>query len=452
MKYCVMVTLHGVHEFDLDAGAPDTGGQNVFVNQMARELVGMEWDVTIVNRGGYPHPRTGVTRRGTLPGPPPAGDRLRTVLIEDGMPRFVRKEEMGPNVPALADSLADILKEMTDAGRTPSLVISHYWDGGSVTAAALERLYRRGREGVDAGDRPIHAWIPHSLGAVKRRNMAPEYWGALGLDEREEWERHLLDHVGIVGTTSAAIHRSLVTDYSYAGPTVFLPPCIDPERFYPGTGGVEPQVARLLEVHSSRSADEISSMRIMSEISRTDRTKRKDIVLAVTAALAEEFPDLFLAITVDSRQEDLATELLRLIATYRIEDRVAVLGNIAPAVPALLRSSYLYITPSEMEGFGMSMQEAAACGVPSVASDLVPFATEFLLGSSRKTGEEHRAGVVVVPHGKTAAFTEAVRSLYTDRSRRDCLGRAAREITIPDFTWKRMLARFLDRIPDGGSP
>ncbi len=442
MKYCVMVTNHGVHEFNLDAGSPDTGGQNVFVNQMARELVGMDWDVTIVNRGGYTHPRTGALRRGTISAQPPLHTRLRVELIEDGAPRFVRKEEMGPHISELADSLTDLLVTMRQEGRFPEVIVSHYWDGGSVAAEALEKLSGESRTVIV--DQPVHVWIPHSLGAVKRRNTSSEFWASLGLNEREQWERHLLENVDAVGTTSSVIRESLLQDYRYTGPAVFLPPCIDPEVFFPGSGRVEPETAALLAAHSSRSAGEISSMRIISEISRTDRTKRKDIVLAVVAALGEEFPDLFLAVTIDSRQEDLARELKDLVSTYRIGDRVAVLGNIAPSVPGLLRSSYLYVTPSEMEGFGMSIQEAAACGVPSVASDLVPFATEYLTGAPRDNS--HGPGAVVVPHGDTAAFTDAVRNLYLDRSRRDALGAAARRITVPRFTWKRMLSRFLERI------
>lgn len=428
MNYCVTVTNHGVHEFDLDAGAPDTGGQNVFVNQMSRGLVDLEWDVTIFNRGGYPHPRTGVTRRGTLVAPPPYHDTLRTVLLEDGERTFVRKEAMAALVEPLAESLTAHLREMIANGRTPLLVVSHYWDGGCIAAAACRRLW-------PGGDGPFHAWVPHSLGTVKRRNMPREQWAALNLDEREHYERVLLSGSGplVVGATSAVIENSLVEDYGYRGTVVFLPPCIETERFHPGSGDVDSDAAQLLAEHSPLSVDRIRRMRILTEISRTDRTKRKDLIVEVFRRLARGIPDILLAITIDDRQKDVAGELRRQIEESGVAERVVVLGNVAPRVPALLRSTYLYITPSEMEGFGMSIQEAAACGVPAVTSDLVPFAVEYLADR----------GARVVPHGDIDAFTAAAKTLLQDRSVRDRMGRAAHAITVPEFTWRQTLHRFL---------
>lgn len=429
MKYCVTVTNHGVHEFDLDAGAPDTGGQNVFVNQMSRGLVDLGWDVTIFNRGGYPHPRTGVLRRGTIPAPAPYDGALRTVLLEDGVQTFIRKEEMGGRIETLAVALTAHLREMIERDRVPSLIVSHYWDGGCIAISACRNIW-------PDGDGPVHAWIPHSLGTVKRRNIPREQRPKLRLDEREEHERRLLAdaELSLVGSTSAVIERALTEDYGYNGTIEFLPPCVDAGKYFPGNGSVELETALLLERFGTLPAERISGMRILTEISRTDRTKRKDIVVEAFSRLARDWPDILLAITIDSRQEDIAAELLQQIERSGVEERVVVLGNVAPHVPALLRSSYLYITPSEMEGFGMSIQEAAACGVPAVSSDLVPFAVEYL-GST---------GAWVVPHGDTDSFVRATESLLRDDKLRGRMGRAARAITVPAFTWPRTLKQFLN--------
>lgn len=428
MKYCVTVTNHGVHEFDLDAGAPDTGGQNVFVNQMSRGMVDLGWDVTIFNRGGYPHPRTAIPRHGTIPAPAPYTDTLRTVLLEDGADSFIRKESMAPRLEPLTEALARHLRDMVKGGPTPALVVSHYWDGGCLAAAACKRVW-------PDGNGPVHAWIPHSLGAVKRRNIPREQWRALNLDERERYEHALLheNRSIILGATSAVIRTSLIEDYGYRGRIVFLPPCVDTTRFFPGSGSVEDDAVQLLAESGTVAPSRLRSMRILTEISRTDRTKRKDLVLEVFRRLAPRYPDILLAITIDDRQEDVARELRNQIGKSGLADRIVVLGNIASRVPALLRSSYLYVTPSEMEGFGMSVQEAAACGVPAVSSDLVPFAVEYLA----------HEGALVVPRGDTHAFTDAVDSLLRDRQRRDRMGRTAHAITVPEFTWPRALKRFL---------
>lgn len=54
-----MITNHGVHEWQVVPGLPDTGGQNVHVNQFTEALIDLGYRVTIVTRGGYPHPVTG---------------------------------------------------------------------------------------------------------------------------------------------------------------------------------------------------------------------------------------------------------------------------------------------------------------------------------------------------------------------------------------------------------
>jgi len=59
-----MITNHGIHQWQVIPGLPDTGGQNVFVNQFTEALAKLGFRITIVNRGGYSHPVTGEPQRG----------------------------------------------------------------------------------------------------------------------------------------------------------------------------------------------------------------------------------------------------------------------------------------------------------------------------------------------------------------------------------------------------
>ncbi len=47
-----MITNHGVHECEVTPGLPDTGGQNVHLNQFTDALTEQGYRVTIVGRGG----------------------------------------------------------------------------------------------------------------------------------------------------------------------------------------------------------------------------------------------------------------------------------------------------------------------------------------------------------------------------------------------------------------
>ena len=53
--HILMVTNHGIHQWDVIPGLPDTGGQNMFVNQLSATLAWLGFRITIANRGGYPH-------------------------------------------------------------------------------------------------------------------------------------------------------------------------------------------------------------------------------------------------------------------------------------------------------------------------------------------------------------------------------------------------------------
>ena len=104
-EHILMLTTHGVHEWEVVPGLTDTGGQNVFVNLFADELVRQRYKVTIANRGGYPHPITGDQQTGVVYKNP----YQRIVYLEDEDPLFIRKEDMDGQVEHLSNFLLDFL-------------------------------------------------------------------------------------------------------------------------------------------------------------------------------------------------------------------------------------------------------------------------------------------------------------------------------------------------------
>ena len=102
----------------------------------------------------------------------------------------------------------------------------------------------------------------------------------------------------------------------------------------------------------------------------------------------------------------------------------------------------------------MSAQEAAATGVPVVASHLVPFVTEYLLGTQAedvhceggrqplRVGE----GAIVVPADDVNGFARALEMLLTDDDLRIEMGKDAYHATVPRFTWQNVVAAFLDEM------
>ncbi|MGA9533312.1 MAG: glycosyltransferase [Anaerolineales bacterium] len=442
--HIVMISNHGVHEWRIVPGLPDTGGQVVFVNEFAKGLAAAGYRVTIVNRGGYQHPQTKELRRGVIY----RGPYQRILCLEDGRNEFVRKEDMADQMPALVEDLIDFFGE-----KMPEieLIISHYWD-----AAELANRWRQA-----TGSNRLHVWVPHSLGAIKKRNVAPEEWARLRIDERIEAEREILNQVDAAATTSSTIRNSLLDDYEYEGPLPFLPPSVDPDRYRPRAVEPDDPIWSFLAERSRLSDEEIRSRQIVTEISRTDTTKRKDILLRAFANARESMADILLVVSIDDSNRDLSAELHAQIDRLELADEVIVVGSIWDELPTLYAITSVYCTPSIMEGFGMSAQEAAATAVPVIASPMVPFASEYLLGSDvRQVASDNGggalrigAGAIVAPADDPAAFGQALRLILHDADMQRRMGRAAYRITIPDFTWGQRIRAFLGELslPVGGS-
>jgi len=49
--HILMITNHGIHQWDVVPGLTDTGGQNLFVNMFTDTLASFGFRVTIANRG-----------------------------------------------------------------------------------------------------------------------------------------------------------------------------------------------------------------------------------------------------------------------------------------------------------------------------------------------------------------------------------------------------------------
>jgi glycosyltransferase involved in cell wall biosynthesis len=144
---------------------------------------------------------------------------------------------------------------------------------------------------------------------------------------------------------------------------------------------------------------------------------------------------------------------MELIQSLGIRDKVAVLGSVWDVLPDLYAISQIYCTPSIMEGFGMSAQEAAATKVPVIASQLVPFATQYLFNepliNDDKDPYQIGEGAIIVSPDNISGFAEAISRLLTDDQLRRKMGKRAYQITIPRFTWPRVVDQFLQEIPLG---
>lgn len=434
-----MVTNHGIHDWEVRAGLADTGGQNQYVRSLSDTLVSLGFKVTTFNRGGFPDPVTGQIRTGASY----KDDHSRIIYLEGGGNQFIRKEDLTREI--LDDEAKFAQKLILKEGLPIDLIISHYWD-----AALLAHLIKQ-RSEISAK----HVWVPHSLGVLKRENFIgkpPEIVAPLKFDLRIAYEKEVLPHVDAVASTSGDISRVLKDFYGRES-ELLLPPCIDTRITYPTKKGP----ARIYEFFAKtdpRTGHRVKGMNTVLEMSRTDRTKRKDIVIKAFAQALKEHPNTMLLLRISQANKELYDELISLIESLGIRDNIVLLGMVPEKLMAdLYATATVYLSPSEMEGFGMSVQEACSCRKPTVSSDLIPFATEFLVKDHTEeivNGESGpciikwgKAGIVV-QRGETKGFAHALTRLLGDKKLRENIARNAYNMTIPYFTWPLQTKRLLE--------
>jgi glycosyltransferase involved in cell wall biosynthesis len=169
----------------------------------------------------------------------------------------------------------------------------------------------------------------------------------------------------------------------------------------------------------------------------------------------QHYPESLLIVSIDENNAELAQELKSLISDYNLEAGIIVVGSIWDILPKIYAVSDIYCTPSVMEGFGMSAQEAAATKVPIIASELVPYVVEYLMGNevlrtrrdeSTKYPINVGSGAIVAKADDVDGFAYAMEMLLTDDVLRISSGESAYHATIPYFTWSNMVERFLSSI------
>lgn len=114
-------------------------------------------------------------------------------------------------------------------------------------------------------------------------------------------------------------------------------------------------------------------------------TKGQDILIRAIALLKKDYPGIrcLFAGGPAKGQEQLLQELVDLTTQLDVSENITFIGTIND-VPGFLSQIDIFALPSRSEGFGISLVEAMAMGIPCVASDLEGPA-EVLRGGEKGT-------------------------------------------------------------------
>lgn len=282
-----------------------------------------------------------------------------------------------------------------------------------------------------------HVWTPHSLSVIKERNFkdkSNEINRKLKFRERRSHERMLCNFTPAFGATSYEIAECLITNYGVpAEELVFFPPGVDIKLFRTYSQEELEPLYTYLQKETGLSIQKIRSATVLFEASRMDSTKRKDVLLnAFAKALDNIDQDCILFIGGGPENDEYKSLLKILEDTSILKDKAFLLGFIPDEfLPKLFGSCDIYLTASEMEGFGMSVAQAAVAGKPIVSSDMIPFTNFFI-------SEE----AIVAPAGDVDAFADGIYYFATHKEEREERGLKAKEKAL-EMQWESLAKNFI---------
>jgi glycosyltransferase involved in cell wall biosynthesis len=138
---------------------------------------------------------------------------------------------------------------------------------------------------------------------------------------------------------------------------------------------------------------------------------------------------------------DVEPQLRRRVSERGLAARVRFAGRVDD-VPDYLRACDLFVFPSLFEALGIALVEAAACGLPAVASRT---------GGIVDVVDDGRSGLLVPPGG-VEPLAAAMAALAGDPARRAAMGREARAVAVSRFDERDVLERYRALFGELSSP
>ncbi len=437
--HLALVSVHGLirgHDLELGRDA-DTGGQTLYVVEVARALAARD-DVAqvdlITRRVVDPKVSDDYARREER-----LADGARIVRLDCGPQEYIRKEQLWDHLDAFADEM--IVFYNTER-RHPDLIHSHYADAGYVGVRTASQL------GVPL----VHTG--HSLGRVKRRRLLASGLSAKEIEERynmarriEAEEETLASAEGVVASTTNEVEEqyALYDDYRPSRMRV-IPPGTDIDRFRPPAEGEEvpafrDELARFLRepdkpiVLAVARPDERKNLRSLVEAYGGSRELRELANLVVVAGNRDDISEL------DDSAALVLTDLLVLIDAHDLYGRVAYPKHHgSDDIPGLYRltasSRGVFVNPALTEPFGLTLIEAAASGVPIVATED---------GGPRDIVENCRNGHLIDPLD-LEAMAATILEVLQDPEEWDALSARGLEGVRAHYSWQAHAQSYVEAI------
>ena len=229
--------------------------------------------------------------------------------------------------------------------------------------------------------------------------------------------------------------RDEMREAGVPGERIFLlPHGVDTERFRPATASERAALRTRLGLPEGVLA--VYTGRLL-------RGKGLETLVEAFAAVAPRARDVCLVLVGSGEGQalDVGAELKGKVEAHGFSGRVLFAGRVE-RVEDYLRASDLFVFPSVFEALGISLVEAAACGLPALASRT---------GGIVDVVDADRSGILVPP-GDAGSLAEGLATLAADAGRRAAMGEQARAIAVARFDERDVLERYRALFREVSSP
>ncbi len=434
--YIALLSIHGLirgHDLELGRDA-DTGGQTLYVLELAQALA-LEPNVARVDLftrrvvdelvdDDYAKPIEIIT------------DKLRVIRIDAGPDQYVPKEQLWDYLDIFSDNVTDFMR---NAGKFPDIIHSHYADGGIVGVHLANLL----------GIPLIHTG--HSLGRVKRSRLL-----ASGLTaEQVERIYHMSRRIEAEELTLATAERVITSThqeieeqyeiYDHYQPDQMrvVPPGTNLKQFTPPTGQelesplfaeltdhlIEPNKPIILALSRPDMRKNIGALIEAFGQSKTLQSLANLVIIAGNRDdiddLEEGAQEVFHTLLVAIDRYDLYGKVT--MPKHHRRNQVSLIYRIAAA------SGGVFVNPALTEPFGLTLIEAAASGLPLVATED---------GGPRDIIGNCENGYLIDPL-ESSTITQALISLLQDKEHwQDLVDKGLKGVK-QHYSWDAHVKRYL---------
>lgn len=389
------IAMLSIHTCPLAAlGGKETGGMNVYVREISRELGRRGINIDIFTR----------CQNSRLPRVVKFSERVRVIHLKAGPCKPYPRNEV---YNYLDDFLNNIIKFNNKDGRKYDLLHSHYWLSGKV-CIDLKNLW-----GIPA------IQMFHTLALLKNITVrnSEEKETILRINTEKEIVKYI-DKI-IASTDDEKLHLTKL--YNAGSGKIEVIPC-----------GVDLELFRPVNRRQARNKLGLGKEKIVLFVGRIEPIKGIETLLRSIAILLENRHKMDIkTIIIGGEKEESPvpnmemTRIYNMVHELKLSEMVEFYGAKPQEIlPYYYSAADVCVMPSRYESFGMVALEAMACGLPVIASrvgGLVRLIKDKLTG-------------FLIPEGDFTVLARYLHCILTDEKKKRRMGEFA-SVYSREFGW-----------------